>query len=121
MNTIATFEHRVVATASLFLGDQVPAFIIEGFVADIPAEERENVKAYMATTLQTFEAIAPMLTPADFATPRGRLTDCMDLGNQLSEKYADKGVFIGFENLAVREEVGVDVILATYRTAVEHL
>jgi len=121
MNTIATFEHRLVATASLFLGDEVPAFIIEHFIADIPAEERDNVKAYLSATYRQFEAIAPVLSPSDFALQRGRLTDCIALANELNETFADQYVHIGLENLAEREDTSVDVILAAYRTALEHL
>lgn len=121
MNTLVTFERRLVATASLFLGENVPAFIIDQFISEIPAQERESVKAYISATLRQFEAIAPVLKPADFALQRGGLLDCMELANTLNEMFADWNISIGLENLAEREDISVDVILAAYRTAAEAL
>lgn len=118
MSIHASFERRVVLTAALFLGDQVPAYIYSDYVRELPDEARADIKAYMAEMHRQFAMLEPVLTTADFSQQRGGVIDAMELANQLNEKYADKGILISVENIADRDETPVSALLAGYAEAI---
>ena len=122
MNAKIAFERRVVLAASLFLGDNLPIFIIADFASGLSAEDRADTKAYMATMVSKYEMIAPILVTEDFAPVLGEsYIDAVNMANELNEKYAARGVRIELDNIVEFVEARPEVLLQAYRDAADIL